>query len=94
MACSIYKPGDVIDLTGAKSIGVPVSAGGRCAIPTAAIASGDNGSGYVTHIFKCPMAAVTITDGEDIWWDNNGSPVGATLTIPGRDALLVVRTTP
>ena len=24
---------------------------------------------------------------------NDGSPVGATLTIPGRDALLVVRTT-
>ncbi|HRU04322.1 MAG TPA: DUF2190 family protein [Candidatus Brocadiia bacterium] len=78
MGCRSYKPGDVVEYTPSSAVtaGTPVDVGGRCGIPAVDVPAGAKGAFGVNGHYKCPMAAVTISAGNKIWWDADGDPVG------------------
>lgn len=77
-----YKIGDVIDHTPAAALtaGQMLQVGGRAAMAVSDIAAGVLGAIQVVGIIKVNAAAVTGNEGDNVYWDENGTPVGGSTT--------------
>ncbi len=75
-----FAQGNAIDYTPGsdKTAGTPIQIAGRIGVPSNDIASGVKGALAVSGLFKGMLAADTVTAGDQIGWDANGSPYGGT----------------
>lgn len=71
---------DVEDYTPsvATTAGVPLEIGGKAAFANNDIAADEKGAVQVSGLVKVVQAAEIISKGDDVWWDNDGDPVGGT----------------
>jgi predicted RecA/RadA family phage recombinase len=70
------NPGEAIDYTPVAAVlaGTVVEIGRNAFIADVYIPAGELGSLAITGVFDVPKASGAITVGDDIYWDNDGSP--------------------
>jgi len=75
-----YKEGNFIDHTPAAALtaGQLLQVAGRAAMAATAVAASVKGAVQVKGIIKVAAAAVLGNAGDNLWWDENGDPVGGT----------------
>ena len=67
-----YTPGSAV------TAGIPFELGGRAVVAANDIAASAKGAVQVCGLFQVVQAAEIIPIDADVWWDNNGDPVGGT----------------
>lgn len=72
-----HKIGDVLNYTAGSDLvaGTLVAVAGRCGMLCSDIDAGDTGSVLIRGLIRVRQTAVAFTAGDNIYWDNDGSPV-------------------
>ena len=74
------QPGKTIEYTAGSAVaaGDPVLIGVVFAVAVANIAASEMGACEVEGVFSLPKATGAITQGDQLYWDADGDPVGGT----------------